>query len=110
MSPIRFGVVAFQYVSHRVLRWTLAPMCLLILLPLNAMLLNEALLYWVTFAGQVAFYGAAAAGFALRHRPRVPSWLSAPFYFVVMNYAVYRGFLRYVSGNQTVTWERAARG
>ncbi len=112
LSPFRFGVLAFQYFSHRVLRWTLAPLFLLLLLPLNALLLTPPAhwVFWVTLAAQLAFYGTAAAGFALQHRPQVPSWIRAPFYFVVMNYAVYRGFLRYVSGTQSVTWERASRG
>ena len=32
-----------------------------------------------------------------------------PYYFCVMNYAVYAGFLRYCKGSQSVLWEKAKR-
>ena len=35
--------------------------------------------------------------------------LFVPYYFCVMHYAVYRGFFRFVKGNQSVLWERAKR-
>lgn len=39
LNPFRYGVLWFQYVSHRVLRWTLTPVVLAALLPLNVALL-----------------------------------------------------------------------
>ncbi|MFA6873218.1 MAG: glycosyltransferase family 2 protein, partial [Bacteroidaceae bacterium] len=35
----KYGVLSWQYVSHRVLRWTITPFLLLLLLPLNVILL-----------------------------------------------------------------------
>src|SRR5690606_11301234 len=32
LNPFRYGVLSFQYFSHRVLRWTLAPLSLLLIL------------------------------------------------------------------------------
>jgi len=32
-----------------------------------------------------------------------------PYYFCVMNYSMYAGFLRLVRGRQSVLWERAKR-
>lgn len=39
LNPFRYGVLTFQYVSHRVLRWSLAPVLLFALLPLNIAIL-----------------------------------------------------------------------
>jgi len=32
-----------------------------------------------------------------------------PYYFFIMNFAVYLGFIRYLKGSQSVNWERAKR-
>ena len=39
LNPFRYGILSFQYVSHRVLRWSVTPFLLFLLLPLNALLL-----------------------------------------------------------------------
>lgn len=39
LNPFRYGMLTFQYVSHRVLRWSLAPVLLFALLPLNIAIL-----------------------------------------------------------------------
>jgi hypothetical protein len=35
--------------------------------------------------------------------------LFVPFYFTLMNYAVFAGFFRWLRGTQKATWERARR-
>lgn len=35
LNPFRYGVLSFQYTSHRVLRWSVTPFLLFALLPLN---------------------------------------------------------------------------
>lgn len=60
-------------------------------------------------AGQGAFYGLAAYGALTHDAPRGPTALYAPFYFCVMNVAVYRGFLRYLRDQQAVAWTPAKR-
>jgi poly-beta-1,6-N-acetyl-D-glucosamine synthase len=37
------------------------------------------------------------------------SFLYAPYYFVFINVSLYFGFIRFLKGNQTVLWEKAAR-
>ena len=65
LNPFRYGVFAFQYVSHRVLRWSLTPVLLFALLPLNTVLLfspQHPLLYAVLWLLQALFYLAASWG------------------------------------------------
>lgn len=38
LNPLRYGILSFQYVSHRVLRWSITPVLLFLLLPINLML------------------------------------------------------------------------
>lgn len=39
LNPLRYGTFCFQYISHRVLRWSLTPVLLFSLLPLNTILI-----------------------------------------------------------------------
>lgn len=110
LNPFQYGWVTFQYVSHRVLRWTLVPLFMLLLIPLNiALAFTIGHLYWLTLAAQAAFYAAALLGWFLENRKIKVKVLFIPYYFFIMNYAVFLGFNRYIKGKQSVLWERAKR-
>jgi len=116
LNPFRHGVLSFQYVSHRVLRWTITPLALLGLLVVNGLLLgpeNAQLLpgsfYRLVLAAQVLFYALAFIGYLLEQRHMKVKAFFIPYYFFVMNYAVFAGFWRNLRGKQTVLWEKAER-
>lgn len=110
LNPFRYGILSFQYISHRVLRWTLAPLALLLLLGANiALALGGSPFYQWLLAGQLLFYSAALAGQLLEDRKLRIKAFFIPYYFFLMNYAVYAGFFRYLRGSQSVLWERARR-
>ncbi len=110
LNPFRYGVLSFQYISHRVLRWTVTPFALVGLFLSNAWLLNEqAVFYQLFFAGQLFFYALAAVGWGLAARKIKMKVFFVPYYFCVMNYAVLAGIIRYLQGSQSVLWERAER-
>ncbi|MBC7774613.1 MAG: glycosyltransferase family 2 protein [Phycisphaerae bacterium] len=110
LNPLRYGVLSFQYISHRVLRWTLAPMLLPILLAINVLLaLHGSLLYQILLLAQIIFYLAALAGWFLEQRKLKVKALFVPYYFCLMNWAMYAGFVRLLRGKQTVIWEKAKR-
>lgn len=111
LNPFRYGVLWFQYVSHRVLRWTLTPVALAALLPLNVALLwsGHRALYAAALALQCAFYLAALAGWALErsgHRNRL---LFIPYYFLFMNLNVFRGASYLATHRGKGAWEKARR-
>ncbi|MPQ48001.1 glycosyltransferase [Marinifilum sp. N1E240] len=119
LSPLlnlfKFGRLSFQYISHRVLRWTLTPLLLLFIIPLNFVLsynsgMNPTNIYTLLFYGQMVFYAAALIGWFLENRRIKVKALFVPYYFFIMNLSVYLGFRRYIKGNQSVKWERAKRG
>jgi cellulose synthase/poly-beta-1,6-N-acetylglucosamine synthase-like glycosyltransferase len=110
LNPFRYGMLSFQYISHRVLRWTLAPLFLPVLLLANIWLATtNNWFYLLVLAGQLLFYLLAAAGYFLRDKHIAITGFFVPYYFMVMNCSVYAGFLRYVKGKQSVVWEKAQR-
>lgn len=110
LNPLRYGILSFQYVSHRVLRWTLAPVSLLLIFISNLYLAFTAgVIFQLILVAQIGFYGLAYLGFLLRNRTISIKGFFVPYYFVVMNAAVFAGFLRHLRGKQSVVWERAQR-
>jgi cellulose synthase/poly-beta-1,6-N-acetylglucosamine synthase-like glycosyltransferase len=116
LNPFRYGTLSFQYISHRVLRWTVAPLGLMIILLCSLALagrdgfLNYSSIYTWLFWGQVAFYLMALTGWYLEEHKIKLKLLFVPYYFFIMNLAVYLGFFRYLRKRQSVNWERAKRG
>jgi biofilm PGA synthesis N-glycosyltransferase PgaC len=111
LNVFKHPLLTFQYVSHRVLRWTLCPLLLPVLFISNALLLNEypAVLYRLIFVLQVLFYGAAATGWLLSLKNIKVKILYFPYYFFFINLSLYLGFIRFLKGNQSVLWEKAVR-
>ncbi len=110
LNPFRYGLLSFQYFSHRFLRWTLAPLALPLIFVLNiALAIQGAPLYKVLFILQLVFYFFAFLGYIFERRHLKIKAFFIPYYFCVMNYAMYRGFFRLLSGSQSVIWEKAER-
>ena len=110
LNPFKDFTLTFQYISHRVLRWSIAPAFLLLLFPLNILLFNSGLLYQLMLYGQTLFYMSAMLGWYLENQRIRIKLLFIPYYFFIMNYAVFLGFYRYVRGKQAAAWERVKRG
>ena len=112
MNPLRYPVVSFQFISHRVLRWSLTPFCLLAIIPLNIILAasTHALVYWVILAMQLLFYAAAAGGWIAARLGRKSKLLNVPYYFLFMNINVFRGIAYLRTHRHSGTWEKAKRG
>ncbi|MFA0963164.1 glycosyltransferase family 2 protein [Roseivirga sp. BDSF3-8] len=110
LNLFKYGTLSWQYVSHRVLRWTIAPLCLAILMAANIVLaVSPGGIYKILLVLQFGFYIAALIGYLLEQRQLKFKAFFIPYYFFIMNYAVYAGFWRYMKGSQSVVWERAKR-
>ncbi|TDO24048.1 glycosyltransferase family 2 protein [Pedobacter duraquae] len=111
LNPFKFPVLSFQYISHRVLRWTITPLLMVLTFVLNGWLavLHAGLIYDLLFAGQVFFYLAAYLGKVMETRKMKVKLFFIPYYFCVMNYAVMAGLFRFFFGEQSVIWEKAVR-
>jgi cellulose synthase/poly-beta-1,6-N-acetylglucosamine synthase-like glycosyltransferase len=111
LNVVRYPVLAFQYISHRVLRWTVCPIALPLIFILNIILAFNpgGPFYLLLLAGQCLFYTAAIAGWLLSNRNIKVKALYVPYYFFFLNLSLYLGFLRFRKGRQSVLWEKAAR-
>ena len=111
LNPFKFPVLSFQYISHRVLRWTITPLLMVLTFILNGWLAvsHAGLIYDLLFAAQVFFYIAALLGKVMEARKLKVKLFFIPYYFCVMNYAVMAGLFRFFFGQQSVIWEKAVR-
>lgn len=116
LNPFRYGILSFQYVSHRVLRWSVTPFLLFLLLPLNVLILlmkglagEPYTLYEVLLILQLLFYILGLWGSYLASRQIKNKLLFVPYYFLFMNVNVLKGigYLRKKRG--TGVWEKAKR-
>jgi poly-beta-1,6-N-acetyl-D-glucosamine synthase len=102
-------ILTFQYVSHRVLRWTLAPLFLIFVIPLNTYLAKDSSFYQTLLYAHILFYGLAWVGYHLEKKEIKIKAFFIPYYFTMMNYAAIAGFLRFMKGKQSSVWERSER-
>ncbi|MEC5164353.1 cellulose synthase/poly-beta-1,6-N-acetylglucosamine synthase-like glycosyltransferase [Flavobacterium sp. PL11] len=114
LNIFKYGTLSFQYISHRVLRWSLTPLSLVILIPLLTIIaFNEGVLsfglYSMLFWLQLLFYASALLGWFLENRQTSIKILFIPYYFFIMNLSVVLGFIRYLKKSQSVNWERSKR-
>lgn len=112
LNPLRNWRLSFQYVSHKVLRWTLCPLLVPLLFIFNAFLVlrGAPALYSVLLVLQSSFYAFAILGWLFSGKKGFPKTFLIPYYFVFMNLSLYIGFFRFVTGRQTAVWKRSARG
>lgn len=111
LNILNHGILSFQYVSHRVLRWTITPFLLIVVFILNAAItfLTGELLYSLLFAVQLCFYLSALSGFIFEKKQVRIKAFFIPYYFCIMNYAIIIGIIRYMSKGQSAIWEKAKR-
>ncbi|MBO7478767.1 MAG: glycosyltransferase family 2 protein [Salinivirgaceae bacterium] len=110
----RHPMLTFQYVSHKVLRWIVVPLAMVLIIPLNIYLctinnFSISNIYTWTLAAQALFYVASFIGFALQNKKLNASWIYIPYYFFLANKAMWLGFCRFCRNTQSVNWERAKR-
>ena len=112
MNPFRQPLVAFQLISHRVLRWSITPIALLLLIPLNValVLLKGGTIYYWIWILQIIFYFAAFLGYYLEKHGKKNKLLYIPYYFLFMNLNVFRGMAYLKSHKSNGAWEKARRG
>ena len=111
LNPFRQPTVAFQYISHRVLRWTVTPFAMIILLLSNIALvaLGADTFFTIVLILQLLFYLAALLGYLLNERGHKNKLLFTAYYFVFMNLNVFRGMTYLKSHGNSGTWEKAKR-
>jgi cellulose synthase/poly-beta-1,6-N-acetylglucosamine synthase-like glycosyltransferase len=101
------GMVAFAYLSHKVLRW-LGPWLMLAALAATLTLLHRPF-FQLLFAGQLMLYAMGAGAGMIRRVPIFGVAASGVRYFLVLNAAILLGFARFMLGLARPFWTIAPR-
>jgi cellulose synthase/poly-beta-1,6-N-acetylglucosamine synthase-like glycosyltransferase len=115
LNLFKYGFLSFQYISHKVLRWTIAPIALFCLPIINLFILlidaetRPMQFYFYFLYIQIFLYLLALFGWMLERRKIRFKLLFVPYYFTAINYASIRGWVRFLKGKQSVNWEKAKR-
>jgi poly-beta-1,6-N-acetyl-D-glucosamine synthase len=96
--------IFFFYVSHRVIRW-FVPHMLVLMMVLPLLALENSMIRYI-FALQVLFYALALIGYLSKTKMKC---FYIPFYFLYINVALMIGFLKNLLGRQKVMWDRIRR-
>lgn len=104
LNPLRYGFFALQYLSHKVLRW-LVPWLMLIVFGANLLLAASSPLYALLMAGQLLFYASALLGWLLAGRTGLLGRVtSIPYYFCLVNLASLVALVEVFGGKEYRTW------
>jgi hypothetical protein len=103
LRPWKFAWVAFQLLSHKILRW-LAPVFLLGLFFASGILAVSDRMFAAAFLLQSLFYAVAFISLAI---PFHRAWklLGLPLFFCTLNAAALIGMVEVLRGNKYTVWE-----
>ncbi len=106
LPELRGATYLFQFVSHKLLRWS-SPLLLIALLLSSARLASTSGFARALFVAQLLLYAGAAAGYLLPARGALARVLGPPLFFATINLAFLLGLLRALSGARIGPWETA---
>jgi hypothetical protein len=108
LDPLRYGLFAWQLVSHKLCRW-LVPFAMLVALGANLLLLrSDASVYRATLGLQLAFYVAAVAGLSSAGLASRRVFKLAGFLLLV-NASILTAWYRYWRGERVLMWAPSER-
>ena len=111
LNPFKQPIVTFQYVSHRVLRWSVTPVAMVILFIVNVILtlMGAGRFYSIVLILQTLFYLMAFIGWLTSRYGHRNKLLYTIYYFVFMNINVFRGMVYLRTQGKSGAWEKANR-
>lgn len=103
--------LSFQFVSHRLLRWVVAPICLIIAFTTNFILkeTESSLIYTNIFYAQLLFYSAAVIGLLTNIMKVKIFGINLIFSFTLMNFAALVALFTYPFSVRSNIWEKTQR-
>jgi cellulose synthase/poly-beta-1,6-N-acetylglucosamine synthase-like glycosyltransferase len=108
LNPIRHPLFAWQFVSHKFVRWTVPFAMVLALGTSAALALHGSVFFAVVLGTQLAAYLYAALAESSARVPAGPLG-RVIHYFVIVNASILVAWTRYLSGERVVTWNPSAR-
>ncbi len=112
MNLFKHPKLSFQFISHKLFRWIIVPLSLVLLIPINLILIinsSNQVIYTSIFIIQMIMYLMVFFGFWFQKKRIGWGVFFAPYYFFMANLAMWLGFFRFLKGKQSVQWEKAKR-
>lgn len=101
----RWKFIAFALWSHKIIRWFVPFLMLLILISnLGLVLVSEKNIFNIILLLQIVFYTTAAAGYIMDRFKIYFGIFGYPYFFVSMNWALLIGFIRFILNRKQPTW------
>ena len=103
MNPLKYGAFAWQFFSHKTLRY-LAFLFLLVAYVTNLALWEGGGIYRTGFAAQTLLYLSAMVGWLIEKAKKGNKIFYIPFYFCLLNVASADAFVKVLQGRRQVVW------
>lgn len=98
--------LAYQIISHKLLRWFVGPQVLLNLIAsIMLSILSNRYFYWTITILHFVFYLSAGIGWFYQKRGEKLRFLKIPYYFCLVNLAAVLGIFDFLSGKQAISWK-----
>lgn len=107
LNPFRYGVFAFELLSHKIMRW-LVPFFLLLLFGANLFLLKETA-YQILFMLQTVFYLMVVLSLSSSENLKNRMIGRIPLYFITVNTAILFAWFKYLTGVRQEIWNPTKR-
>ncbi len=107
LNPLKFGLFAWELVSHKILRW-LVGVFMVLALGANVAVAGSGL-YLAFLAVQILFYLLAVIGWKGPGRLAAISLFRLPYFFCLVNWAALVAWARYLRGVRLEIWEPSRR-
>lgn len=101
-------LLSYAFWSHKVIRWML-PLFLLLIFTSNFLLIGNSKFFEIVFYIQISFYSFAFIGYILSKLKLSFLIFTLPYYFYLSNYALVKGFIKFLKGQNSVIWESTKR-
>lgn len=104
LNPLRGGFYSIQLLSHKVLRYAI-PVILIVLLISSAFLATTSVFFTLVLILQVCFYVLGLVGWLLSTAGVQNRLLVFPYYLLLTNLAAVLAFLKFVRGERYARWD-----
>jgi cellulose synthase/poly-beta-1,6-N-acetylglucosamine synthase-like glycosyltransferase len=109
----RHGLLSFEFISHKVLRWMAVPFAIPTIFILNLYICFwenwQEPLFPILLCLQVLFYLFVIAGSLFEKRVIRFPIIFLPYYIILTNYAQIAGIFKFIRRKHSVVWDKAVR-
>jgi cellulose synthase/poly-beta-1,6-N-acetylglucosamine synthase-like glycosyltransferase len=102
LNPFRYSKLAWQLISHKILRYAVPLFMFLLLL---SSIQIRGTFYRIVLSAQFVFYVLAFLGFKASEKGEKNKMIYIPYYFCLVNIASLVAFIEMLKGEKYVTWE-----